>query len=109
MDATDVLAVADEVESAWNAAALEFSRKDGGDPIGAAYAAGSLDALDGEWPRRLREACAGSAGRPTCRMETTEKKPGLAQYACSECGERCVSHDTPRFCQSCGARNEGRL
>lgn len=46
---------------------------------------------------------------PTCRMTTTERKPGLAQYECSECGERCVSHGTPRFCQSCGARNEGAL
>ena len=64
MDVCKVLAVADEIDAAEKAAVMDFVPKDGGDPIGAAYAAGALDALDGGWAKQLREACSGRETEP---------------------------------------------
>lgn len=47
MDARAVLSVADEIEAAERDAVAEFVRCDGLDAVGAAYAAGGIDALDG--------------------------------------------------------------
>lgn len=57
MDVRAVLAVADEMETAERDAVSEFVRCDGADAIGAAYAAGGIDALDGGWAKQLRSAC----------------------------------------------------
>lgn len=57
IDGSKVLAIADEIDAAEKAAAWGFASKDGNDPIGAAYCAGMIDALDGGWAGRLREAC----------------------------------------------------
>lgn len=57
MDARAVLSVADEIEAAERAAVSEFVRFDGLDAVGAAYAAGGIDALDGGWAKQLRAAC----------------------------------------------------
>ena len=57
MDASKVLAVADEIEAAETEAMRDFAPRDGVDPIGAAYAAGSVDAIDGGWAKQLRAAC----------------------------------------------------
>ena len=47
MDVRAVLSVADEIEAAERDAVSEFVRCDGLDAVGAAYAAGGIDALDG--------------------------------------------------------------
>ena len=47
MDVKAVLSVADEIEAAERDAVSEFVRCDGLDAVGAAYAAGGIDALDG--------------------------------------------------------------
>ena len=57
MDVRVVLSVADEIESAERDAVSEFVRCDGLDAVGAAYAAGGIDALDGGWAKQLRSAC----------------------------------------------------
>lgn len=57
MDASKVLAVADEIEAAETEAMRDFAPRDGVDPIGAAYAAGLVDAIDGGWAKQLRAAC----------------------------------------------------
>ena len=57
MDVRAVLSVADEIESAERDAVSEFVRCDGLDAVGAAYAAGGIDALDGGWAKQLRSAC----------------------------------------------------
>lgn len=57
MDARAVLSVADEIEAAERDAVAEFVRCDGLDAVGAAYAAGGIDALDGGWAKQLRTAC----------------------------------------------------
>ena len=57
MDARAVLSVADEIEAAERDAVAEFVRCDGLDAVGAAYAAGGIDALDGGWAKQLRGAC----------------------------------------------------
>lgn len=57
MDASKVLAVADEIEAAETEAMRDFAPRDGVDPIGAAYAAGMVDAIDGGWAKQLRAAC----------------------------------------------------
>ena len=57
MDGKAVLSVADEMETAERDAVSEFVRCDGLDAIGAAYAAGGIDALDGGWAKQLRSAC----------------------------------------------------
>lgn len=57
MDARAVLSVADEIEAAERDAVSEFVRFDGLDAVGAAYAAGGIDALDGGWAMQLRAAC----------------------------------------------------
>ena len=57
MDVRAVLSVADEIEAAERDAVSEFVRCDGLDAIGAAYAAGGIDALDGGWAKQLRGAC----------------------------------------------------
>lgn len=57
MDFSAVLSVADEIETAERDAVSEFVRCDGLDAIGAAYAAGGIDALDGGWAKQLRAAC----------------------------------------------------
>lgn len=57
MDARAVLSVADEIEAAERDAVAEFVRCDGLDAVGAAYAAGGIDALDGGWAKQLRVAC----------------------------------------------------
>ena len=57
MDVKTVLSVADEIETAERDAVSEFVRCDGLDAIGAAYAAGGIDALDGGWAKQLRSAC----------------------------------------------------
>ena len=66
MDARAVLSVADEIEAAEREAVSEFVRCDGLDAIGAAYAAGGIDALDGGWAKQLRAAC--GAGIAACEM-----------------------------------------
>ena len=72
MDASKVLAVADEIEAAETEAMRDFAPRDGVDPIGAAYAAGMVDAIDGGWAKQLRAACGpdaasdASATWPTC-------------------------------------------
>lgn len=58
MDARAVLAVADEIERAEQAALEDFMPKDGADAIGAAYAAGAYEAIDHGWVDTLRRACA---------------------------------------------------
>lgn len=63
MDARAVLAVADEIERAEQAALDDFAPKDGADAIGAAYAAGAYEAIDHGWADALRAACAQPAGR----------------------------------------------
>ncbi|WP_449133769.1 hypothetical protein [Senegalimassilia sp.] len=57
MDASKVLAVADEIEAVETEAMRDFAPRDGVDPIGAAYAAGMVDAIDGGWAKQLRAAC----------------------------------------------------
>lgn len=57
MDVKTVLSVADEIEAAERDAVAEFVRCDGLDAVGAAYAAGGIDALDGGWAKQLRAAC----------------------------------------------------
>ena len=57
MDVRAVLSVADEIEAAERDAVSEFVRCDGLDAVGAAYAAGGIDALDGGWAKQLRAAC----------------------------------------------------
>lgn len=57
MDVRAVLSVADEIEAAERDAVAEFVRCDGLDAVGAAYAAGGIDALDGGWAKQLRSAC----------------------------------------------------
>lgn len=57
MDVRAVLSVADEIEAAERDAVSEFVRCDGLDAIGAAYAAGGIDVLDGGWAKQLRSAC----------------------------------------------------
>lgn len=66
MDVKAVLSVADEIESAERDAVAEFVRCDGLDAVGAAYAAGGIDALDGGWAKQLRSACGASAA--ACEM-----------------------------------------
>lgn len=63
MDARVVLAVADAIERAGQAALDDFVPKDGADAIGAAYAAGAYEAIDHGWADALRAACAQPAGR----------------------------------------------
>ena len=60
MDVRAVLSVADEIEAAERDAVSEFVRCDGLDAVGAAYAAGGIDALDGGWAKQLRSACGAS-------------------------------------------------
>lgn len=57
MDVRAVLSVADEIEAVERDAVAEFVRCDGLDAVGAAYAAGGIDALDGGWAKQLRTAC----------------------------------------------------
>ena len=57
MDVKAVLSVADEIEAAERDAVSEFVRCDGLDAVGAAYAAGGIDMLDGGWAKQLRSAC----------------------------------------------------
>lgn len=57
MDVRAVLAVADEMETSERDAVSEFVRCDGLDAVGAAYAAGGIDMLDGGWAKQLRSAC----------------------------------------------------
>ena len=66
MDARAVLSVADEIEAAERDAVAEFVRCDGLDAVGAAYAAGGIDALDGGWAKQLRGACGVSTA--ACEM-----------------------------------------
>ena len=66
MDVKTVLSVADEIEAAERDAVAEFVRCDGLDAVGAAYAAGGIDALDGGWAKQLRAAC--GAGIAACEM-----------------------------------------
>lgn len=63
MDARAVLAVADAIERAEQAALEDFVPKDGADAIGAAYAAGAYEAIDHGWADALRLACSQPAGR----------------------------------------------
>lgn len=67
MDVRAVLLVADEIEAAERDAVSEFVRCDGLDAVGAAYAAGGIDALDGGWAKQLRSAC-GGASTAACEM-----------------------------------------
>ena len=64
MDVSKVLAIADEIEAAENDAMRDFAPRDGVDPIGAAYAAGMVDAIDSGWAKQLRAACGRDAACP---------------------------------------------
>lgn len=66
MDVKAVLSVADEIEAAERDAVSEFVWCDGLDAVGAAYAAGGIDALDGGWAKQLRSACGASTA--ACEM-----------------------------------------
>lgn len=68
MDARAVLAVADEIERAEQAALEDFVPKDGADAIGAAYAAGAYEVIDHGWADALRGACAQPAGRESLSL-----------------------------------------
>lgn len=74
MDVKAVLSVADEIEAAERDAVSEFVRCDGLDAVGAAYAAGGIDALAADGPSSCEPHAAPASPHARCTTGSTWRR-----------------------------------